>query len=131
MTDHALALRYLPFFYADEKEPFPICRIGYAVLRENGPSPSFNRTITLPRGAALAIEYAIYFDYDIQHLYDLEHCWVFIDAGGGILDAEGSAHGAVFNVLRLCEGLRDGTHIPLYLQPATIGTSGRNFRSGS
>ncbi len=117
MTDLALAQRYLPQFYADEAEPFPICRIGYTVLRQSGPSPSFARTIALPHGACMAIEYAIYFDYDIQHLYDLEHAWVYLNAGGDILDAEGSAHGAVFNMLRLCEEPRDGTHIPLYLQP--------------
>ncbi len=43
--------------------------------------------------AQLAIEYAIWWDWDIHHLYELEHIWVYVGAGGEVQRVEGSWHG--------------------------------------
>lgn len=116
MEDHRLALTYLPHFYADEREPFPIHHIGYQILREDGRSPSFNRTVRMS-GAAFVIEYAVFWDYDIQHMYDLEHVWVSVGRDGAVINAEGSAHGHYLNCFLLQRRVEEGTHIPVYLQP--------------
>jgi len=117
MTDRELALEYAPHFYADQNEPFPIDLIGYAVIREPGASPSFNRRLTLPEGIAFAIEYAVYFDFDIQHMYDLEHVWVYVDHNGNVNNAESSAHGSYWNCFQLHRRLEENTHVPVFLQP--------------
>jgi len=70
---------------------------GYTIFRADDDSPSFPRRIELaPPGkppAALAIEYAIWWDWDIGHLYELEHVWVFVDDQGRVARAEASWHG--------------------------------------
>src|SRR5215211_6199932 len=92
--DLDLARRYAPVIYFDAAEPFLPLYAGYTVFRFAGPSPSFPRYITLEQPAVLAIEYAIWWDWDIQHLYELEHAWVFVDAAGTVIGVESSQHGA-------------------------------------
>lgn len=115
--DRELALRYLPHFYQDEADPFPIVKIGYSVLRKGGKSPTFSRNIEILSETAAVIEYAVYFDFDIQHLYDLEHVWIYIDAQGRVIDAEASSHGHFLNCFRLRRHIEDQTHLPVYYQP--------------
>ncbi len=112
-----MALKYLPCFFQNEKEPFPIRRIGYHIFLESGPSPSFRRTVKFEETTAFVIEYAIFWDYDIQHLYDLEHVWIYVGQDGQILQAEGSAHGWFLNMDRLGGRPLEQTHMPIYLQP--------------
>lgn len=116
-NDNELAARYLPSFYADRREPFPVRAVGYTVCRASCASPSFNRFLELKGSAVMVIEYAVYFDFDIQHLYDLEHVWIYLDRDGRVCDAEGSAHGGYFNCLKLADGFDDETHLRLCLQP--------------
>jgi glycerophosphoryl diester phosphodiesterase len=96
-ADHALAARYAPILKFDRREPFLPLAAGYTVFRASGPSPSFPRQIQLAEVgqplAVLAIEYAIWWDWDIQHLYELEHAWVYLDAAGRVVRAEASWHG--------------------------------------
>lgn len=92
-ADHALARRYAPLIRFDAREPFFPSVAGYTLFRQNSASPSFPREINLPENAAFAIEYAIWWDWDIQHLYELEHIWVYVDGAGDIVDAEASWHG--------------------------------------
>ena len=92
--DLDLARRYAPVVYFDTTEPFLPLYAGYTVFRAAGPSPSFPRYITLDPPVALAIEYAIWWDWDIQHLYELEHAWVFVDVTGAVVGVESSQHGA-------------------------------------
>lgn len=92
-ADHALARQYAPVIRFDRAEPFLPSVAGYSIFRAHGPSPSFPRDIKLQRRAALAIEYAIWWDWDIQHLYELEHVWVHVDAAGEFVAAEASWHG--------------------------------------
>lgn len=119
----ALAARYAPVLVFDQREPFLPLFAGVRIFREDGPSPSFPRQVELrPPGlppAELAIEYAIWWDWDIGHLYELEHVWVYVDATGRPVRAEASWHGRFFDG-RLGEpggaALR-GERVVFYSQP--------------
>ncbi|WP_379145834.1 hypothetical protein [Paenibacillus sp. sgz500992] len=92
--DRKLAALYAPRLLFDQNEPFFPVRIGVTVLREDGVSPSFRRRLAMSRPEVeTVLEYAIYYDYDIQHLYDLEHVWVYIGKNGETADVEVSFHG--------------------------------------
>lgn len=91
--EHALALQHAPTLRMDAREPFLPLALGYTVFREDGDSSSFPRRITLPPGSDCAIEYAIWWDWDIEHLYELEHIWVYLDAAGQVIAADASWHG--------------------------------------
>lgn len=96
-AEQALAARYAPILRFDANEPFLPLAAGYTLFYAEGPSPSFPRRVELARpgrpAAALAIEYAIWWDWDIQHLYELEHVWIYVDDAGQIVAAEASWHG--------------------------------------
>ncbi|MYD08895.1 MAG: glycerophosphodiester phosphodiesterase, partial [Chloroflexi bacterium] len=116
--DHELALRYAPLIRFDRREPFLPSAVGYSVFRRDAASASFPREISLGDGLACVIEYAIWWDWDIQHLYELEHVWVGVDAAGGIAELEASWHGR-FNRMRTEEGAlppQDGRPL-LYSEP--------------
>jgi glycerophosphoryl diester phosphodiesterase len=91
--DRALAIRHAPRLRFDAREPFVPSTVGYTIFRRDGSSPSFPREIGLPASAACAIEYAIWWDWDIQHLYELEHIWLYLDAQEHLVAAEASWHG--------------------------------------
>lgn len=118
MPDRELALTYLPAFFADEREPFPIRCIGWTVFRKTGPSASCPRTIPVAGDCAAVLEYAVYFDYDIQHLYDLEHVFLYLGGKGEVVDAEASFHGWFFKS-KINGDLKfeNGTHPVFYFQP--------------
>ena len=116
--EQELALRYAPLIRFDRREPFLPSAVGYSVFRHAGKLASFPRDITLGSDAALVIEYAIWWDWDIQHLYELEHVWVSVDAAGDIVDLEASWHGR-FQQMRAEDGslpLQDGRPI-LHSEP--------------
>ncbi len=92
-VDHALAQRHAPYIRFDRHEPFFPTAAGYTIFWADGPSPSFPRDMILPPGAVQIIEYAIWWDWDIQHLYELEHIWIYLDADENIIRAEASRHG--------------------------------------
>ena len=94
-ADYDLARHHAPQLRFDAREPFLPSIVGYTVFRATGKSPSFPREITLPAGAACAIEYAIWWDWEMQHLYELEHLWVYLDSEGNLIAAEGSWHGGL------------------------------------
>lgn len=99
MTDLELAKRYAPIIHFDRNETIPFQAFGYTVLRRTGESPSFRRSLTVPENAQCVIEYACYWDYDIQHMYDLEHIWVTVGENGQPIAAEGSFHGKYLTLL--------------------------------
>jgi putative hydrolase of the HAD superfamily len=96
-TDLDLALRHAPIVWFDDAEPFLPQAVGYAVLRKPTHSPTFERFLHLDlpdgRTAAAVIEYALWTDWDIQHLYELEHVWSYVDTAGRLIHAEASWHG--------------------------------------
>lgn len=93
-ADHELARRFAPIVYFDAHEPFLPSIAGFTVFRQSAASPSFPRYVVVDDSAALAIEYALWWDWDIQHLYELEHVWVFVDRDGSVVGVESSQHGA-------------------------------------
>ena len=116
-AERTLAARYAPIILFDRREPFLPLAVGYTLFRQNGPSPSFPREVMLQPSEALAIEYAIWWDWDIGHLYELEHVWVFADAQGRVTRVEASSHGGWHNMIGP-HGLRlEGTHPVLYSEP--------------
>ncbi len=117
-ADFELASRYAPVLRFDRNEPFFPSVVGYTIFRQNGASPSFPRKIRLESAVAFAIEYAIWWDWDIQHLYELEHIWVYVDGGGSIVDAEASWHGR-FHQMRDETGRLpiDAGRLALYSEP--------------
>lgn len=106
--ERALAVNYAPLIRLDTNEPFVPLAAGYTIFRADSQSPSLKRRVHLSLGwrqrAALAIEYAIWWDWDINHLYELEHIWVYITDDGQVARVEGSWHGKV-NILGRKENL--------------------------
>jgi putative hydrolase of the HAD superfamily len=102
--DLALAQRHAPIIWFDDAEPFLPQAVGYAVLREPTHSPTFERYLHLGvpggRTAAAVIEYALWTDWDIQHLYELEHVWSYVDDSGRLIHAEASWHGELAPLLQ-------------------------------
>jgi hypothetical protein len=118
----ALVARHVPVLYFDTREPFLPLAAGFTIFRAVGPSPSFNRTIELrPEDgppAALAVEYAIWWDWDIGHLYELEHVWVYLDEADRLVWVEASSHGGYASMILEDGSIPcDGTHPIVYAQP--------------
>ncbi|MEI7025395.1 hypothetical protein [Paenibacillus sp. y28] len=118
-ADRELAEAVAPVLCFDRAEPFYPVRVGVTVLREAGPSPSFRRSFAFHDSQLAAIvEYAIYWDYDIQHLYELEHVWVYVGRDGQVLDCEASFHGKFLRGLwQDRRNLVENRHVRLYSQP--------------
>ena len=112
-------MKYAPYLMFDEKEPFFVHHIGYMMFYETRPSDSFQRIVRIDKDKVkFAIEYTIFFYYDIQHLYELEHIWVYVGHDGNVCGCEGSYHGKYINeMLPGGDILRDRTHVCLYSQP--------------
>ena len=98
--DLALVQRHAPRLRFDRDEPFLPLAAGFTIFRTSGESPSFRREITIDDGVATVIEYAIWWDWDIQHLYELEHVWVHLDADEALVAVEASAHGHLIPMVR-------------------------------
>lgn len=99
-----LAKEYAPILMLDRLEPFRPVVVGYDVFTEREASRSFPRWIEAGTGdgadpetrqrSSVVIEYAFWWDWDIQHLYELEHVWVWVDDAGDVTKVEASWHGA-------------------------------------
>lgn len=122
-AEHALAARYAPHILFDEAEPFTPEVVGYTIFRAERQSPSFLRRIQRAwRPAwATAIEYAIWWDWDIGHLYELEHVWVYLDEAGQIVWVEASSHGVYASMLR-----EDGTFPLAGEHPLVVSQPGKH-----
>jgi glycerophosphoryl diester phosphodiesterase len=115
--ERALAARYAPIIRFDAREPFLPLAVGYTIFRADGESPSFPRRIELRAPAALVIEYAIWWDWDIGHLYELEHVWAYVDADGRVRRGEASWHGG-FHDMATGSSLRlKSDHLVLFSEP--------------
>ncbi|MCR6673009.1 HAD family hydrolase [Devosia ginsengisoli] len=95
-ADIALARRLAPVIRFCDNEPFLPSRVGITVLDTPARSPSTGLPIAFEPGVARVIEYAIWWDWDIQHLYELEHIWLKLAADDSIVAVEASAHGGKF-----------------------------------
>jgi glycerophosphoryl diester phosphodiesterase len=114
-SERALAARYAPIIRFDTREPFLPLAAGYSIFRQSAPSPSFRpgHVVEVAPPACLAIEYAIWWDWDIGHLYELEHVWVFVDEGGHVVRCDASWHGGYHAVPLALQG----EHVTLYSEP--------------
>ena len=120
-ADLTIALDYAPIIHFDEQETIPVRAVGYTVFRETKKSVSFpGRMVKVPENAAFTVEYAYYFDYDIEHMYDLEHIWITVGKDGEVLASEASFHGKY--LVLLVPGLHGslpptGNHVHAFCQP--------------
>ena len=92
----SLAKQHAPILYFDKLEPFLPSAVAFTVFTaetKEFKSPSFKRNISLEEGVSTVIEYAIWWDWDIQHLYELEHLWVYLNEQGNLIRTEASFHG--------------------------------------
>lgn len=99
-------------------EPFLPTKIGITVFDAPGTSPSAPLEVTFEPGVASVIEYAIWWDWDIQHLYELEHVWLKLDADGIVVGVDASAHGKL-SPMRRADGslpIEEG-RVVLYAEP--------------
>lgn len=112
--EREIAIRHAPILRFDHNEPFLPSKVGVEVFRKPQRSPSFPRIVDIPDNASVTVEYAIWWDWDIEHLYDLEHVWVSVDREGRVVNVEGSWHGTYRRFPRWKE--EDG-HPVLYSQP--------------
>jgi glycerophosphoryl diester phosphodiesterase len=121
VEERALAARYAPILRFDANEPFLPLAAGYTIFYADGRSPSMQRQIALAAPdrppAALAIEYAIWWDWDIGHLYELEHVWVYLDLQGRVVGCEASWHGRYNNMAQPGGIAIDGEHVIVYSEP--------------
>lgn len=118
-SDKELAELYQPRIYHDVNDPFPIRLVGYTVFRRREYSQSFRDLELDPEayGGGCIVEYAVYYDYDIQHMYDLEHIWVASGADGAVTACWGSFHGRRLRADRLRAFRLEGTHPVFYAEP--------------
>lgn len=104
-TDLSLARSIAPVLMFSDNEPFLPSRVGVSVLDRPGRSPSAPLEIAFGPGVERVIEYAIWWDWDVQHLYELEHVWLKLDATDRIVAVEASAHGGKFGMTGTDGGL--------------------------
>jgi hypothetical protein len=110
--------KFSPHLLFDKNEPFFPIRIGYTIFEDSGKSPSFPREIVFNDTLKYVIEYAIYWDFDSEHLFELEHVWIYIDKDETIYDCEASFHGKFLRgLLEDRSNILNGTHVKLYSQP--------------
>lgn len=114
-------MEYVPRLRYDRAEPFGLEGVGYTVYTAEDShtvikSVSSRLQIDLEPGETV-IEYAFYYDFDIQHLYDLEHVFIKLDGEGRICGVLGSFHGKFLDNLIEGETEFEGTHVVLYVQP--------------
>jgi hypothetical protein len=120
--DLGLVKTYAPQLLFDRLEPFFPVRVGVTIFDQDGPSPSFRRIISFESDTRIekVIEYAIYWDYDIEHLYELEHVWIYVGRDGSVINCECSFHGKFFKgLLKDSSNLSENnpTQVKLYSQP--------------
>ncbi|MES0884550.1 HAD family hydrolase [Roseibium sp. SCP14] len=89
---------HAPVLRLDRHEPWRPTAIGFSIFDEPSRSPSSKFEI-VPKSHRV-IEYAIFWDYDIQHLYDLEHVWIHVDANDRVEHVEASQHGRRIEMVR-------------------------------
>lgn len=117
----AFAAHYAPIIAVDDKEPFSLIAAGYTVFESEGESPSFlpkRRVEWRESGypAISAVEYALWWDWDIGHLYELEHVWAFVGSSGEVVAVEASWHGMYGPAELSGKPPVDGTHPVLLAQ---------------
>lgn len=116
--DINIAKKYAPIIYFDKNEPFFPVLVATTILNKRSSSPSFDREFLFDDDRIdFIIEFAIYWDFDIQHLYELEHIWIYVAKDKSVLDCEASSHGGYIKGMLTDKSNLDGNHVKLYAQP--------------
>ena len=89
-----------PVILFDANEPFLPSAVGVSLIDKPGRAVAAPQQITFEAGVAKVIEFAIWWDWDIQHLYELEHVWVKLDATDAVIGVTASAHGSQTDMRR-------------------------------
>ena len=120
--DLSLATRFSPLLKLDAYEPFQPQAVGYTIFHHDGPSQSFQRRIRLDSiaNAVTAIEYSIWWDWDINHLYELEHIWVYINSDDAMVGLEGSWHGTSRQIYRGEPIRTEENHAVVFVAPENM-----------
>lgn len=118
LLDNSLFRKYFPRIMINDAEPFPLVAIGCTRFNASAKSPSSRWNIVLdPERTSFVLEYAFYWDWDIQHLYDLEHVWIHVGPDGRTTDCEASFHGKFLRMLLPDRSNLSGeTTVTLYCQ---------------
>lgn len=118
--ERELAWKYMPVIMQDKNETIPIRYIGVGVFDHKEPTRTFGSIVYDPAAwnAKYIIEYAVYWDYDIQHMYDLEHIVVAVGETGEVTSCCSSFHGMIVHSSAM-EGMyrEENGHPVLYMQP--------------
>lgn len=113
-----LARSLAPVIRFVANEPFLPSAVGVSFITSPGRAVAAPRQIAFEPGVARVIEYAIWWDWDIQHLYELEHVWLKLDDNDKLIGVAASRHGGLYD-MRRTDGtlpLEDG-RVTLYAEP--------------
>ncbi len=117
-ADRALAAANAPIIRFADNEPYFPTKAGITIIPEPQQSPSAELQITFGPAVVRVIEYAIWWDWDIQHLYELEHVWLSLDAADRIVAVSASAHGELRDMVRPDGSLPiENGRVTLYAEP--------------
>ena len=117
-ADRALAASVAPVIRFAVNEPFLPSKVGITVLTRAAAIALGRARHQLRAGRRQVIEYAIWWDWDIQHLYELEHVWLKLDAADPVIGGGGERPWRLFDMLRPDGSLpiEDG-RVTLYAEP--------------
>ncbi len=96
-----LARQLAPILLCDKLEPFEPHVVGISHLKRGEPSPSFrhmNPFTKAPNRTSSVLEYAIWWNGDIQHLYELDHVWIYLNENNVPIHITASAHGEMIDI---------------------------------
>ncbi|WP_319496687.1 HAD family hydrolase [uncultured Cohaesibacter sp.] len=96
-----LARQLAPILLCDKNEPFEPAVVGISHLKRGEPSPSFhhkNPFTRAPNRTNSVLEYAIWWNGDIQHLYELDHVWIYLNENNSPIHITASAHGEMIDI---------------------------------
>jgi len=117
-ADRALAGALAPIIRFSDNEPFLPSKVGITAFSAPRQSPSAELQISFGPGVARVIEYAIWWDWDIQHLYELEHVWLKLDGDDNVVAVAASAHGGLVDMVKPDGSLPlENGRVTLYAEP--------------
>ncbi|WP_319568027.1 HAD family hydrolase [Cohaesibacter marisflavi] len=96
-----LARQLAPILLCDKLEPFEPAVVGISHLKRGETSPSFkhmNPFTRAPNRTFSILEYAIWWNGDIQHLYELDHVWIYLNENNTPIHITASAHGEMIDI---------------------------------
>nr|WP_321460581.1 HAD family hydrolase [uncultured Cohaesibacter sp.] len=96
-----LARQLAPILLCDKNEPFEPVVVGISHLKRGESSPSFQRLNPFthaPNRTYTILEYAIWWNGDIEHLYELDHVWIYLNENNSPIHITASAHGEMIDI---------------------------------